>query len=470
MLCSWKSVLIPLLLTGFVVANSTEDDYDDYEKLNNLVRMEEEEQTTSETTEQPEPETTTRKCDKLDLDLEKNILEDKLKSLLNATPEQMVQLEAALNESFIKLSDQIHCTYLKKLVTESPITAIPKITTTTTTTTTTTPAPTTTTTTTPAPTTPPSTTRSTTTTTTVAPIVQCGEDNENRCVAFWKCKSSRTLNDKYEIDITTRDECHYLETCCPDAEISNASRRLIKSVPPSCGYGTNNGVIMTIKGKRASESNFGEYPWTVGVFDMEDKYLFGGSLISIKVVLTSASELNSKHRKVRAGEWDMKTNKEALSYEERFVKETVIHHKFVFDVYANDVALLILEKPFKLLPHIRPICLASNNELNRKECIVTGWNDYTWTDESIMRAMKLQLTQCNSFVHETLLCVTGKNSDLTYGNGSPLVCPEQGSTNRYYQIGIWSHGISTNGTKFTDVQRQYEWIRTELATRNISIS
>ncbi|XP_062142202.1 phenoloxidase-activating factor 2-like [Drosophila sulfurigaster albostrigata] len=423
-----------------------------------MMQMKVETQTTPQATEQPEPETTTRKCEKLDLDFEKNILEGKLISLLNPTPEQIVQLKAALNESFndyiIKLSDQVHCTYPTKL-------AIPEITTAATTTTTIT---------TTAPTTPPSTTRSTTTTTTVAPIVQCGEENENRCVAFWKCKSSRTLNDKYEIDIITSDECHYLETCCPDAEILNASRPVSNSVPSKCGYGTNNGVIMTIKGKRASESNFGEYPWTVGVFDMEDKYLFGGSLISVKVVLTSASELISKHRKVRAGEWDMKTNKEALSYEERFIKETVIHPKFDFNVYANDVALLILEKRFKLFSHIRPICLPSNIELNKNKCIVTGWNDNRWSDQSIMRAMELQLTQCKTFVHKTLLCVTGHNSDLAFGNGSPLVCPEQGSTNRYYQIGIWSHGISTNGTKFTDVQGQYEWIRTELANRSISIS
>ncbi|KAH8263318.1 hypothetical protein KR044_007333 [Drosophila immigrans] len=382
-------------------------------------------------------------------------------------------LETECNWLLAEGADQILLNSLERLemlfnktaipTTETPL-AAPTTRTTTTEQTVTTTTTTTTSTTTPAPTT-------TTTTTTVPPIVSCGRDNEKRCVEFWNCKSSRMLEDKYEIDLKKRDACNYLETCCSTENILNAPKPSSGSpTSQSCGYGTDNGVHMTITGNDRSESNFGEFPWTVAVLNMDNAYLFGGSLISLKVVLTSASLVSlNVALKVRAGDWDMRTDKESLPHEERLVVDKIKHSSFALGPYANDVALLLLEREFSKSAHIGHICLPRNIQLDYSNCVVTGWNKSPRAGRSIMTAMKLQLANCGASTHNTLLCVRGDNTHLKFSTGSPLACPKNDSTNRYYQIGVWSHGIGTNRTEFTNVTKQYDWIIRELGSRNISI-
>lgn len=78
--------------------------------------------------------------------------------------------------------------------------------------------------------------------------------------------------------------------------------------------------------------------------------------------------------KVRVGEWDTQTEKERLPYQERNIKEVIVHEQFNPQVLFNDVALLVLDGPVEEAEHIGTICLPEQVMLfNSKECIATGW-------------------------------------------------------------------------------------------------
>ncbi|KAL3253691.1 hypothetical protein MRX96_054475 [Rhipicephalus microplus] len=90
---------------------------------------------------------------------------------------------------------------------------------------------------------------------------------------------------------------------------------------------------------------------------------------------TSRSLLLSQIR-IRVGEYDFSSVLEPYPYAERSAKKKVVHPKYNFFTYENDLALVKVDEPFEFMPHIAPICLPPDNEsddLIGRNATVTGW-------------------------------------------------------------------------------------------------
>ena len=61
---------------------------------------------------------------------------------------------------------------------------------------------------------------------------------------------------------------------------------------------------------------------------------------------------------VRIGEYDFRDANATYPHVDIRVAERIIHQKFNFLTFENDIALLRLAEPVRLAPHIIPICLA----------------------------------------------------------------------------------------------------------------
>jgi plasma kallikrein len=87
---------------------------------------------------------------------------------------------------------------------------------------------------------------------------------------------------------------------------------------------------------------------------------------------------------VRAGEWDLKTEKEILSHQDRRVSKIVTHPDYYAGGLYNDVALIFVNDAFSLQDNIQLICLPTPNDIFINDmCYSGGWgksvsyNNYT---------------------------------------------------------------------------------------------
>jgi len=101
---------------------------------------------------------------------------------------------------------------------------------------------------------------------------------------------------------------------------------------------------------------------------------------------------------VRAGEWDLKTEKEILKHQDRRVTKIVTHPDYsgqaFYDLY--DVALIFTDHPFSLQDNIQLICLPSKDDTIIKDtCYSSGWrrtvsyNNYTIIKETESRKISM---------------------------------------------------------------------------------
>lgn len=133
---------------------------------------------------------------------------------------------------------------------------------------------------------------------------------------------------------------------------------------------------------------FGEFPWMMALTTKNDEYFCGGSLIHPSVVLTSAHCFNQTphNLRVKAGEWDTQTTKELFPHSVHEVERLIIHPDFGAKNLFNDVALLVLETPVKLGPHINTICLPpQDTRFDGRNCFATGWGKDKFGQEGLNR-------------------------------------------------------------------------------------
>lgn len=256
-----------------------------------------------------------------------------------------------------------------------------------------------------------------------------------------------------------------------------------------CGIWNKRGVGFRIKNAIDGESQYGEYPSMMVIFKEEvskdgERKLFyhcGGSLIGKNVVLTAAHCVIKKDPSkiiVRAGEWDLKTEKEVLPHQDRRVSKIVTHPEYYSGALYNDVALIFTEEPFNMQENIKIMCLPHEDDIfTDAYCYSSGWgktvsyNNYTIikktesgsTSEighyevSIMKNVELPIIsreKCMEALrttrlgpkfelHKSFICAGGeKGKDTCKGDGgSPLMCPSKDDPNHLVQAGIVAWGI-----------------------------
>ncbi|KAF5286406.1 hypothetical protein FQR65_LT12586 [Abscondita terminalis] len=224
------------------------------------------------------------------------------------------------------------------------------------------------------------------------------------------------------------------------------------------------------------QTQFGEIPWMLAVFK-NSTFTFAASLIHPKMAMTVAHyvSVNSTY-KVRAGEWNWNGN-DTIAHQHRFTEKVIIHPNYTLRLLRNDIALLLLETPFTILPHISPICLPNPSiAYNPSDCIATGWGQgFQGIFQNVLRKVKLSVisNKLCTFklreskgphfpVHESYICEHGYNHERTSigDGGGPLVCSTVEDKNTYQQVGIISWqlpkprrhdpNVSTNVTLFRD--------------------
>ncbi|XP_052843503.1 phenoloxidase-activating factor 2 [Drosophila gunungcola] len=305
----------------------------------------------------------------------------------------------------------------------------------------------------------------------------CGTQRE--CVPRHLCKSgSINADGRYIVTLRISKDsnsgCGVLEECCSlddqTKEAQDSMQRDIDSFQfKGCGYSNPRGLYYQLDGYKDGESSFAEFPWMVALIDLEGKYICGGTLIHPQLVLTSAHSVANYSKDsllVRAGDWDLSSKTERLPHQERKIREWFRHEDFDLAAVYNDIALVVLERPFELAPHIQPICLPPaetsklQEQLQNAHCVATGWGLKTSTSlnpEHLLKRIELPVLDheyCQSLLrrtilglrfrlHASFLCAGGvEGKDTCRGDGgSPLFCTMPGERDRYQLVGIVSWGI-----------------------------
>ncbi|XP_041675046.1 phenoloxidase-activating factor 2-like isoform X2 [Drosophila eugracilis] len=322
------------------------------------------------------------------------------------------------------------------------------------------------------------------------------------CVEYHKCEPS---SDDKNIDGSfnkfgtlniRRGYCpNAMHLCCPVKQVQKETINPRPKEKLGCGIRNIGGIDCTIKGATQFESDIAEFPWTVA-FMVNGNYSFAGSLIHPQVVLTTHRAQNWKTYTVRAGEWNFKSTGERLKYQEITVSRIIQHPEYNSINLANDVAFVILEKPFTLDDHINVICLPEQGttQPSTTQCIANGWGKDAHGESgkflAIMKKVTLPIVDsgdCQKRLRKTELgssftldksqiCAGGqKGIDTCDGDGGgPLACPLGNlSDNRYQLNGIVSFGVGCNNEwpgGYSNVASFRDWIDRQMDENNFDKS
>ncbi|XP_026751369.2 vitamin K-dependent protein C [Galleria mellonella] len=193
----------------------------------------------------------------------------------------------------------------------------------------------------------------------------------------------------------------------------------------------------------------GKWPWQVAVLNRYKEAFCGGTLVSLRWVVTAAHCVR-KRLYVRLGEYDlMMKNRGEM---EMRVIEAVIHPLYDPDTVVNDVAMLRL--PTSARPDLGHgvACLPHPQQYlpPHTSCIILGWGKKRPTDLHGTRVLHeaqvstIQQGVCRRSywqyaITDNMVCAgRGRRDSCAGDSGGPLLCRDRNM--RYYLQGITSFG------------------------------
>lgn len=301
-----------------------------------------------------------------------------------------------------------------------------------------------------------------------------------KCVPYFKCNGpTRSTRCDDFLSVCCESKTQFEEEIIPRKRDRGCGRRN----PKGLGFSANDD---------ADHAQFGEFPWMMALLGRESLegnlneswiYQCGASLIHRQVVLTAAHCISEKYKlyKIRAGEWDTRTENEFYPRQDRNVKSAILHPAYNRRSLSHDFALLILESPVKIQNNVDVVCLPSKQEIiDNITCYTTGWGRDNFGKEGeydvLLKKIEvpiLERTTCQSCLqhsrlgssfnlHESFLCAGGQpDKDICKADGgSPLVCPISGKVNKYYQAGVISWALDCVGVPgvYANVLKALDWI------------
>ncbi|XP_028174858.1 transmembrane protease serine 9 [Ostrinia furnacalis] len=193
----------------------------------------------------------------------------------------------------------------------------------------------------------------------------------------------------------------------------------------------------------------GKWPWQVVVLNRYKEAFCGGTLVSLRWVVTAAHCVRKKLY-VRLGEHDLLTR--GPGEMELRVTEAVVHPHYDPDTVVNDVALLRLPMPARPDLGHGIACLPPAYQLlpPHTTCVILGWGKKRATDVHGTRLLHeaqvstIQQGVCRRSywqyaITDNMVCAgRGRKDSCAGDSGGPLLCRDRDM--RYYLQGITSFG------------------------------
>ncbi|XP_049527910.1 LOW QUALITY PROTEIN: uncharacterized protein LOC119462121 [Dermacentor silvarum] len=288
---------------------------------------------------------------------------------------------------------------------------------------------------------------------------------------------SRYFEMRHEDDEKSNIALMYKETDCPRKEVLH-----IKCSTLECGIrplGTS--LRQRIVGGHSSAP--GSWPWQVALYK-EGEFQCGAALVSDRWLVTAGHcfyNTLTSHWVARMGMLRRGTEMPSPFEVVASISHAVIHPEYVDKGFANDIALLKLDKPVDFSDYIRPICLPSDGETERPRhtsfCVAVGWGKLLevgrlfpdtlqevplpvlTTEECRRRTLFLPLYN----ITENMFCAgyeRGGRDACLGDSGGPLMC--QKVDGRWSLVGVTSNGDGCGRPGrpgvYTKVMRYLPWI------------
>ncbi|KAK5617220.1 hypothetical protein CRENBAI_010493 [Crenichthys baileyi] len=217
-----------------------------------------------------------------------------------------------------------------------------------------------------------------------------------------------------------------------------------------CGIAPYNPKI--VGGVDASPTS---WPWQVSL-ELFGMHWCGGSLINKKWVLSAAhcvTWTTPSMWEVSLGRQKLKGGNTKTEVSRKIIK-IIVHPKFNYSTFENDIALLRLSSSVKFTNYIRPVCLAASGSefSNGTASWVTGWGNVAegvpLPPPQTLQEVKVPVIgnrQCNCLISaqsitDNMICagvLPGGRDSCQGDSGGPMVS-KQGS--RWIQSGVVSFG------------------------------
>ncbi|XP_062557292.1 uncharacterized protein LOC134222163 [Armigeres subalbatus] len=277
--------------------------------------------------------------------------------------------------------------------------------------------------------------------------------------------------------------------------IPNGTYKLPRNSIDRCGM-TNASHSRVVGGV---DAQLGAWPWMAALGYRSSTYdlttgpvfLCGGTLITIRHVLTAAHCIQNLLYFVRLGEYDITTTNDGANPVDIYVEKVIVHEQYNEKTIQNDVALIRLQSEAPFTDMIRPICMPVEEPMRSLNLtyyspFVAGWGTTSFRGPTASRLQEVQvivlpIDQCafnyklyfpDQVFDDKVLCAgfaQGGKDSCQGDSGGPLMLPQLSSNGQYYYfnlIGIVSYGYECAKAGFpgvyVKVSAYIPWIESKL--------